>query len=70
VAGLSGLHALGAVLARDRLELLMERELLDERVAHVGIVVDDQNPAGTGHCAGLAIRPRGRGKLRSRPIGE
>ena len=70
MAGLGDLHALGAALARDRLELLVERELLDERVAQFGVVVDDQNLSAIGHCAGLAIRPLVRGKLRSRPIGE
>jgi len=42
---LGGLYALGSVVDRDRLELLMQRELLDQRLAQFGVVVHDQDLA-------------------------
>ena len=49
LAVLGGIDALGAGLDRVGLELLVQAELLGERAAHVGVVVDDQNLAGNGH---------------------
>ena len=40
---LGGLHALAAALHGDGFELLVQRQLLGQRVAQLGIVVDDQN---------------------------
>ena len=56
---LGDLYALGGVFRRHGLELVMERELLDKRFAHVYVVVDDQNSAGRGHQTGLGIRDSG-----------
>jgi hypothetical protein len=47
--GLGRLHALGAVIDRDRFELLMQRKLLDQRFAQLGIIIHDQDFAGAGH---------------------
>ena len=55
LAGLGGLHALGAGLDRDRLEFLVQRKLLDQRVAQLRVVVHDQNLAGIRHQE----RPKG-----------
>ena len=49
LAGLGGLHALGAVFGRDDFEFLMQRELLDQRVAQLRIVVHDQDLADIRH---------------------
>ena len=46
LAGLGALHALGAGIDRDRLEFVVQRELLDQGVAQFGIIVDDQDLAG------------------------
>ena len=51
VPGLGGLHALGAGIDRDRLEFLVQRELLDQRLAQLGIVIDDQDLADVRHAA-------------------
>ena len=52
LAGLGGLHAFGSVLGRDRLEFLMQGELLDQGVAQFGVVVDNQNLSDIRHRAG------------------
>ena len=49
LAGLGRLHPFGAGVDRDRLELLVQRELLDQRLAQFGVVVDDQDLAGIRH---------------------
>ena len=49
LAGLGGLHAFGAGIGRDGFELLVQRELLDQRVAQFRIVIDDQDFAGIRH---------------------
>ncbi len=49
LAGLGRLHALRAVVDRDRFEFLMEGELLDQRLAQFGIIVDDEDLAGIRH---------------------
>jgi hypothetical protein len=49
LTGARRLHALGAGVGRHRLELLVQRQLLDQRVAQLGIVVDDQDLADVGH---------------------
>ena len=59
--GLGGLHPLGAVVDRDRFELLMERKLLDQRLAQFGVVIDDQDLAGVGHRCLRNGSPRGAG---------
>ena len=59
LSGLGGLHALGAVVDRDRLEFLVQRELLDQRLAQLGIVVDDQDFAGVRHSSPLDRRRPG-----------
>ena len=50
LAGLGGLHALAATLDRDRFELLVQRELLDQRGTQLGIVIDDQDLATVCHA--------------------
>ena len=81
LAALGRLHALGAAVDRDGLELLMQRQLLDQRVAQFGIVVDDQDGASVGHrskgCLGgnsrevehSGLKEQGRTGI-SRGIGE
>ena len=49
LAGLGGMDALGPVLDRNRLEFLMQRQLLDQRIAQLGIVIHDQYLAGVRH---------------------
>ena len=49
LAGLRRLNALGAVLDRFRFELLVQRKLLDQRVAQFGVVIDDQDLASIRH---------------------
>jgi hypothetical protein len=44
-----GLHALRAGIDRLGVELLVQRELLDQRVAQLGVVIDDQNFPRVGH---------------------
>jgi len=39
--GLGGLYPFRAVIDGDRLELLVQRELLDQRLAQLGVVVHD-----------------------------
>jgi hypothetical protein len=53
--GLGGLNPFGPVVDRDRLEVLMQRELLDQRLAQLGIIVHDQDLAGIRHSS--APRP-------------
>ena len=47
--GLGGAGALGAGIDGGGLELVMQRQLLDQRVAQIGIVIHDQDLAGIGH---------------------
>ena len=49
VAVAGGLHALRAGIDRLGVELLVQRELLDQRVAQFGVVIDDQDLARVGH---------------------
>ena len=49
LAALGRLHALGAGVDRDRLEFLVQRQLLDQRLAQLGVVVDDQDGALVRH---------------------
>ena len=49
LASLGRLDALGAVLDRDGIKLLVQRQLLGQRVAQLGIVVDDKNPTRVRH---------------------
>ena len=51
--GLGGLYPFGPVVDRDRLELLVQRELLDQRLAQLGVVVHDQDFAGIRHSSAL-----------------
>ena len=53
LTGFCGLHALGAGLHRDRFELVVQRELLDQGGAQLGVVVDDQNLASIRHESAL-----------------
>ena len=62
LAGLGGLHALGPAVDRDRLELLVQRQLLDQRLAQLGVVVDDQD------CAFVRHRPKNPPKDASAPL--
>ena len=41
--GFCGLDSLAAVFDRDRLEFLVQRELLGQRIAQFAVVVDDKN---------------------------
>ena len=43
------LHALGAGIDRDGLELVVQRKLLDQGVPQLVVVVDDQDFAAVGH---------------------
>ena len=47
--GLGGLHPLGPAFDGDRLELVVQRKLLDQRIAQLRVVVDDQDFSGIGH---------------------
>ena len=49
LAAFGRLHRLGAAVDRGRLELLVQSELFDQRVAQLGVVVDDQNGALVRH---------------------
>ena len=49
LAALGRLHALGAGFGRDRVELLMQGQLLDQGFAEFGIIVDDQNSTRIWH---------------------
>src|SRR6185295_2442131 len=44
---------LGSVVDRDRLEFLVQRELLDQRLAQLGVVFHDQDLAGIRHSSAL-----------------
>src|ERR1700748_2366187 len=48
---LAALHPLGAIVDRDRFEFLVQRELLDQRLAQFGVVVHDQDLAGIRHSS-------------------
>ena len=52
LARLGRLHTLAAVLHNQGLEFLVQRQLLGQRIAHLGIVVDDENPLPVRHCRG------------------
>jgi hypothetical protein len=47
--GFGGAGALGAGIDCGGFELLMQRQLLDQRIAQIGIVIHDQDLAGIGH---------------------
>ena len=47
--GFGGLNAFGAVFRGHRVELLVQRELLGQRVTQFGVVIDDQNFARVRH---------------------
>jgi hypothetical protein len=49
LAPLGRLHPLGAAVDRDGVEFLMQRQLLDQRLAQLVIVVHDQDGASVGH---------------------
>ncbi len=49
LAAFGRLHALGAAVDRGGVELLMQRQLLDQRLAQFGIVVHDQDGTLVGH---------------------
>ena len=55
LAGLGELHALGAGIAGNDLELVMQRQLLDQRLAQFVIVIDNQNCPGIRHRANLLV---------------
>ena len=57
------LHALRAGIDRFGVEFLVQRELLDQRFAQLGVVIDDQDFAGVGH-------ERLRGRNPSMPLRE
>ena len=52
------LHALGAGIDRLGLEFLMQRELFDQSVTQLGIVIDDQDLAGVRHGRLRGGKPR------------
>ena len=56
LVALGGLHALGAVFGGDGVELVMQRQLLDQRFAQFGIVIDNQNGPLAGHCVAVSSR--------------
>ena len=43
------LHALGAILCRGSFKLLVQRKLLRQRIAQLGIIVDNENLTGIRH---------------------
>ena len=47
--GLGGAGALGAGIDGGSLELFVQRQLLHQRIAQIGIVIHDQDLAGIGH---------------------
>ena len=52
LARAGGLHAFGAGVDRHGFELVMKRELLDQRITHVGVIVDNEDSAGIHHRFG------------------
>ena len=66
LASLGRLDALGAVLDRDGFKLLVQRQLLGQRVAQLGIVVDDKNLTRVRHQSGPP-RPLARRSM-TRPL--
>ena len=60
LAGLGGLHALRAVLDGDGLKFLVQRQLLGQRIAQLGIVIDDQNFTRIRHQSGIPVAGRRR----------
>src|SRR5215471_7908675 len=53
------MYALGSIVDRDRLEFLVQRELLDQRLAQFGVVVHDQDFAGIRRPSGPASARNG-----------
>ena len=49
LAGLGRLHAFRPAIDRDRLELVVQRQLLDQCFAQLRLVVDNQNLTGVRH---------------------
>jgi hypothetical protein len=47
--GLSRLHGLGAVFCHNGFELLIQRELIGQRITQFGVVINDQDFARVGH---------------------
>ena len=47
--GFGGAGALGAGIDGGGLELVVQRQLLHQRIAQIGIVIHDQDLAGIGH---------------------
>ncbi len=54
LAAFGRLHRLGAGIDRDGVEFLMQRQLLDQRLAQLGFVVDDQDGPLVGHRQKIA----------------
>ena len=52
LVGLSGLHALNAVLNCYGLELLVQRQLFGQPIAQAGVIIDDENPMPVRHRSG------------------
>ena len=67
--GLGGAGALGAGIDGGGLELVVQRQLLHQRIAQIGVVIHDQDLAGIGHWYNpLGRRRRWRALKRRQPI--
>ena len=67
-SALAAMHALGAGIDRQGFEFLVQRQLLDQRLAQIGVVIHDQDLAGVGHwtsSGGACETRRGRAESRS-----
>ncbi|MEY9172903.1 hypothetical protein ABIF15_004135 [Bradyrhizobium elkanii] len=62
--GFGGSGALGAGVDCGGFEFLVQRQLLDQRIAQIGIVIHDQDLAGIGH----RYNPSGRGGQKRRAL--
>src|SRR6185437_6318972 len=74
LATFGDLHRLGAALDRDSFEFFVQRELFNQRLAQLGIVINDQDGPLAGHCTGPfngveKRNPRYR-LSRNRPLGS
>ncbi len=68
--GLGGGSALGAGVDGGGLELFVQRQLLDQRLAQIGIVIHDQDLAGIGHCDNPFERLRRSVVRRAETVGQ
>ena len=66
--GLGGARALGAGIDRGGFEFFVQRQLLHQRIAQIGIVIHDQDLAGIGH--GFILLGSGAARMQAAPSRE